>query len=157
MEIDVCKKPESYMHGGRAADISTEGKVIGSLFEVDRSICRKFDLPGRCAAAIINVTKLLELPIHAKVAITVPPYPPVVYDQTVTMNHSKKVGDILSKVRESSELLESAEIADLYTGSSLKSSEYNLTLRCTYRAKDRTLTEDEAKKEFSKVEKILSN
>ena len=51
-----------------------------------------------------------------------------------------------------SELLESAEITDLY---GKDGDNYNITLRCTYRASDRTLTEEEAKKEYAKAEKLL--
>jgi phenylalanyl-tRNA synthetase beta subunit len=68
------------------------------------------------------------------------------------MAHSKSVGKLLKKIRESSKLLESVEVADLY---GKESGEYKLTLRCTYRSSEKTLTEEEAKKEFASVEKLL--
>ncbi|MDP6562092.1 MAG: hypothetical protein QF793_04180, partial [Candidatus Peribacteraceae bacterium] len=74
------------------------------------------------------------------------------YDTTVAMSHSKSVGELLADIRKSSKLLESAEVADLY---GKESGEYKLTLRCTYRSAEKTLTEEEAKKEFAKAEKIL--
>jgi phenylalanyl-tRNA synthetase beta subunit len=47
--------------------------------------------------------------------------------------------------------LESVVVKDLYRAPNLPKEEYNLTLTFTYRAKDRTLTEDEAKGVHQKV------
>jgi len=59
-------------------------------------------------------------------------------------------------MQHASDLLESVEVADLFSDPE-KEGTYNLTLRCTYRKEDRTLTEEEVKKEHEAVEGIATS
>ncbi len=152
LRVDVCPAPPPFAHAGRCADLRYGDATVGTLFDVHPHVLSHFDLPARAAAVILNLTELLALSPREAIYREVPSLPAITYDVTVPMDHGKNAGKLLAKIRESSTLLESAEIADLYgqdTGT------YNLTLRCTYRAKDRTLTEEEAKKEFMKVESLI--
>lgn len=151
LTIDICNDVPAYASSGRCANMLFDGNVVGTLFEVHPDVRQEFDLPARAAGATVNLTAIFETKPEEIVFTPVPQHPSVRYDTTITMSHGKSVGDLLQQIRESSELLESAEVADLY---GKESEEYNLTLRCTYRAHDRTLTEEEAKKEFEKVEKL---
>lgn len=154
-EIDLVDAvAPSYAHPGRIAAVTVGSTRIGMIFELHPSIRERFGLPGRAAAATVNLDKLLALPSVATVAKSLPAHPPVAYDVTLTMDPSKPLKALLAKVRKSSELLESVEVADLYSGKPLSEHQYNVTLRCVYRAKDRTLTEEETKKEFAKVEAL---
>ncbi len=152
VSIDLCDAIPSYAHSGRCADILLDKKVIGTIFEVHPDVCKRFDLPARAAGITINITQLFATEPTEIVYRDIPDYPAVCYDTTVPMAHSKSVGKLLKKIRESSKLLESVEVADLY---GKESGEYKLTLRCTYRSSEKTLTEEEAKKEFASVEKLL--
>lgn len=150
-KVQSAKKPASYMHPGRAAELVVDGKVIGEIFEVLPGVRSKFDLPERTAAVLLNMSMLLEIPAQVTVATALPQFPAVVYDETLPMNHGTQVGVLLEKARKVSSLVESIVVADLFD----KQSEYNLTLRFTYRAADRTLKEEEAKKAHSEVMAVL--
>mgnify|MGYP001273804678 CR=1 FL=1 len=150
--IDVCKSVPDFAYTGRCADLLVDGNVIGTIFEVHPSVRSNFDLPANAAAVTINLSAVLALDPQEKIFSAISEYPAVSYDTTVAMSHSKSVGELLADIRKSSKLLESAEVADLY---GKESGEYKLTLRCTYRSAEKTLTEEEAKKEFAKAEKIL--
>ena len=80
-----------------------------------------------------------------------PQFPSIVYDETVEFSHNRALGEAIEKARKTSELLENVEVADLYGRDELGAQRYKLTLRCTYRAQDRTLKEEEAKKAHEKV------
>ena len=153
-EWKKAKTVAAYAHPGRSADITVDGEVIGHLCELLPEVRERFDLPERAAACSVNLAQLLGNTVDVTVAQPLPHFPAVTYDLTVEMDHDKSVGDVLEKIRSSSALLESVEITDLYKG---KSSEggYQLTIRCTYRAADRTLEEEEVKKEHEKVTKVL--
>ena len=118
------------------------------IFEIHPSFTKSYDLPHRAAAALIDVSSLLEIPPSVTVAASVPQFPAVTYDQTESVRHTQAVGDVLKRLRGSHEHLESVFVKDLYAQGK---DTYNLTLTFTYRAKDRTLTEEEAKKVHEKV------
>lgn len=140
-----------YMHPGRTAAIHVNNMHIGHLFEIHPQIATQFDLPGRAAAVIIDITKLLEQPAEQIIAKPVPQYPAVTYDVTRSMAQTEKTGPLLESLKKVDPLLEQAEIVDLFTGKPLERGIYNLTVRFTYRAPDRTLTENEALSAHQKV------
>jgi len=132
------------MHPGRSAVIKIDGKEVGTLFEVHPQVTHAFDLPGRAAAAVMDMTKLLQTQTTAKRVEPLPQYPEVSYDVTKTFKQTQEVGPLLSSLKQSDPLLEQAAVIDLFAGKPLDAGAYNLTVRFTYRAPDRTLTEAEA-------------
>jgi phenylalanyl-tRNA synthetase beta chain len=138
-------------HPGRSASIIVAGKEIGALFEVIPSVRERFGLPHRAAAVTINLDALLTIPPIERHAMLVPAYPAITYDVTMTLDRSKALQKILAKMRTSSPLLESVEVVDIYSGKPLQKDQYNVTVRCTYRSTERTLTEEEVKGEHDKV------
>ncbi len=84
-------------------------------------------------------------------AAPVPAFPDIVYDVTIQRTQKDALEKLMRKAHGVDPLLADVSVKDLYNGKPLKDGEYNLTLRFTYRAEDRTLTEDEAKKAHEKV------
>ena len=153
LSVQVPKKPHAAAHPGRSAELIVGGTGVGALFELSPTIVAQFNLPARTVVALIDLTALLSLEPTPVIASSLPQFPPVVYDETVAFNHNQVLKETLAKAQKTSELLESIEVADLYSGKDNTSGGYNLTLRCTYRSPDRTLTEDEAKKVHADVMK----
>ena len=133
-----------YAHPGRYATISVLGTVIGELFEVHPNVRERFKLPARAAVATVNLTALLAMESAPLIAHELPRFPSIRYDETIQRTHDDELRDSLRQLSEKNPLLESVEIVDLYDGRPLQSGQFNLTLRFTYRAADKTLTEDEA-------------
>lgn len=152
-ELSVRERKGSYAsaHPGRAADILVGDTEVGILFELHPTLTQRFDLPPRTSAALINLTALFGQEAATTIADPIPQFPSVVYDETVKFDHSRVFSEALEKARKSSELIEKIEVADLYGKDELGAHAYNLTLRCTYRAHDRTLKEEEAKKVHEQV------
>ncbi|MDA1208704.1 MAG: phenylalanine--tRNA ligase subunit beta [bacterium] len=134
-------------HTSRCSDIMVGKEALGKLFELHPKVSARFDLPKETAIVLFNCTGLLTTPPTLKVAKPIPQFPAVKYDVTITVDASKPIGPVLDKARGSDTLVETIDIIDLY--------KQNLTLRCTYRAADKTLKEDEAKKAHEKVVKML--
>jgi phenylalanyl-tRNA synthetase beta chain len=140
-------------HPGRSADLLAGETAVGFLTEVHPDVCARFDLPQRAAVATLDLKTLLAFPAASRTPEALPQFPAVSYDVTVTRSQNQSTEKLLETLRKSSPLLEKVEIIDLFEKKSggSPSQEYNLTLRFTYRAKERTLTENEAKQEQEKV------
>lgn len=152
--IASTKNVPAYAHPGRIADVLFGKDVIGQIFEVHPSIRKTFDIPGRAAAAIINLHDLLAHAPEKIVAQPLSQFPSVVYDVTITRTHDKHIAALMEKAVKGSKLLESVVIHDLYQKAG--SDTYNATLRFTYRSAEKTLTEEEAKKEQEAVLKAIN-
>jgi len=152
LEIRETSVIPPFGHPGRSADLLLNGAIVGQVCELHPNITAAFDLPGRAAVALLNLTTLLTVPVQPAIFRPLPQFPSITYDLTVTLDASRKSQDFIAQVRKSSPLLVDVAVVDLYEGAPLKKGQYNLTVRCTYRASDRTLTEEEAKKEQEKIE-----
>ncbi|MEK7563696.1 MAG: hypothetical protein AAB544_04880, partial [Patescibacteria group bacterium] len=150
-EVTPGEPTPSTAHPGRVGDIQVEGKTFGKLFEIHPSVRKRFDLPHRAAGVTMDLDVLLKIAPKERHAKALPQFPAITYDVTMTLDRSKALKGILEKIRTSSPLLESVEVADIYSGKPLTKEQYNVTVRCTYRSTERTLTEEEVKKEHDKV------
>lgn len=142
-------------HPGRSTAIVIAGKNIGRLFELHPAVRERFDLPHRAAAITIHLDLLLQIVPSERHAKPVPAFPAITYDVTMTLDRSKALQKILEKIRTSSTLLESVGVADIYAGKPLTKDQYNVTVRCIYRSPERTLTEEEVKREHAKIEMAI--
>ena len=146
LDIGLPASIPLFAHPGRTATLMVQGQEVGILCELNPVIRERFDLPHRAAVVLLNLSELLTLTPKAKIAKPVPEFPAISYDITATLAQKDRSAELIQKIRGKHELLESVEIADLYSGQPLKDGQYNLTLRLTYRAKDRTLKEEEVQK-----------
>ena len=139
----------AFGHPGRTATISVQGKLVGMITELNPSILTAFGLPGRAAMATIDWSLLKSIKPETVVAGSVPAFPAISYDVTMPVDHRTEAKELMERARAGSEYIESVNIADVYGAAG--SSMYNLTLRFTYRAKDRTLTEAEVQPIHAKI------
>ncbi|MEK7591746.1 MAG: phenylalanine--tRNA ligase subunit beta [Patescibacteria group bacterium] len=139
-----------FAHPARSAVISVAGKNVGTVFELHPSVQQAFDLPGRAAAVLLNWSALQVIPAAPNIAKAIPEFPGISYDVTIPMDQKKEAGTLIAKMQGASEFLENVEVVDLYSPNP-RSAMYQLTLRFTYRAKDRTLTENEVQKIHEKI------
>jgi phenylalanyl-tRNA synthetase beta chain len=151
MTVRALKQAPPFAHPGRTAEVMIDGNLIGWIYEVHPSVRTNFDLPHRAAACTISLTNLLKhLPAITK-EHPLAQFPAITYDETIKRTQKDTLAPLMEKMRKSSDLLTDVSVHDLYAGKPLTNGDYNLTLRFIYRAADRTLTEDEAKKEHAKV------
>ncbi len=155
--------PPSAAHPGRAARIIINGNDVGYLSEVHPDVRSAFDLPHRAAIAAINLSTVLAQGRKPQIPRALPAFPAITYDVTVPREQNQSTEALLCTLQKTSPLLENIEIIDLYSGkpsgqqpANGKQGTFNLTLRFTYRAPDRTLTENEAQKEQEKVLQALA-
>ena len=134
-------------HEGRSAEISVNGALVGHLFELHPALQASLGLPGRTAVATVGLHRLLTLPAHVTLAKPLPMFPSVTFDETLPLGAKTSHAAAMKALKAIDPLLESIDVADLYEKDALRT----ITLRFTYRAKDRTLTQEEVEKIHAKV------
>ena len=135
-----------FAHAGRSAFILCGGKTLGVLTELQPQIAKAFDLPARTAVAMIDRDVLKSLPSAVTIFQPIPAYPSVEFDETIPMPKTAFTS-LTQKLSTLDPLLTNIRLVDLYDDAAART----LTLRFTYRAEDRTLTQDEVEKIHAKV------
>ena len=135
-----------HLHPGRAARVLVGGDEVGELGELHPRTAERFDVAGRVALFELDLDALLAHvpPLHR--APVVPDLPPVRQDIAVVVAADVPAAQVLTVAREAGgDLLRDAAVFDVYRDAErLGPDRVSLAVRLTFRADDRTLTEDEA-------------
>jgi phenylalanyl-tRNA synthetase beta chain len=148
-----------FLHPGRAAEIQVASKPIGWLGEIHPGVAAHWDLEGTIAG--------FELDLDAAVphAVTTPAYedvtsfPEVREDLAVVVSDETSARQVLDVVEHAGEaLLQRAEVFDVYRDAErVGPGNVSLALRLTYRAPDRTLTDEEVAARRAAITQALSD
>jgi len=143
-----------WLHPGRAAELSVNGKPAGTFGELHPKVAANFGLHGRS----VEVAELdLDL-LLADVPERFPykpfsTFPPAKRDVAIVVPVDMPAELVLDEIRSAGgELLTGAELFDLYTGQGITEGTKSLAFALTYQALDRTLSDKEIGKAHEKVE-----
>ncbi|QQR83721.1 hypothetical protein IPJ72_00705 [Candidatus Peregrinibacteria bacterium] len=144
-ELKPTKKVGAHMHPGRAADVILRGKTIGCLYEVHPKVLKNFDIKSKVIVVEVNVQMIHEMQIKTTSTYReLPKYPSVQRDVSILIHRTDLAETYFKAIERSDQkLIESVELIDEYTGKNVADDKRALTYSITYRASDRTLTEDE--------------
>lgn len=130
-------------HPGRCAAVLVGDTVIGYAGQLHPAVIERTGLPkGTCALELdLDAVPIVEsLPAPA-----VSPFPAVFQDIALIVAEECTAQGVIDAVRAGAgELLEDVRLFDVYTGPQIGEGRKSLALALTFRARDRTLTEDEA-------------
>jgi phenylalanyl-tRNA synthetase beta chain len=135
-----------HLHPGRAARVLVGREEVGELGELHPRTADRLDVAGRVAVFELDLDALLPQipPLH--LARPVPDLPPVRQDIAVVVAADVPAARVLEVARAAGgPLLRDAAVFDVYRDAArLGEDRVSLAVRLTFRADDRTLTEDEA-------------
>jgi phenylalanyl-tRNA synthetase beta chain len=142
-----------YLHPGRAAQLSCDGTVLGILGELHPAEALRFELTDPCALFEIDLGNLMRYSSAGIAAVQPPPrFPAVRRDLALLLDHDFPADTALRTIEALDVgLLESVELFDVYQGESIPVGKKSIALACRYRAKDRTLTDEEVNRAHSLV------
>ena len=143
VEVTLVSDAYAPWHPGRCAAVVVDGRVVGHAGELHPAVLERVGLPKRTCAVEIDVDALpLDVALPAP-HISV--FPAVLQDVAVVVSDEVPAADVEALLREGAgELLDSIELFDVFTGAQVGDGNKSLTFALTFRADDRTLTEDEA-------------
>ncbi len=118
---------------------------VGFLLSLDEQTLSSFDIKNRqVVLAEINLKKLFgHINLERKFS-SIPKYPAITRDISFVIKDNVPVKDLLIAIEARGALLLSlVKVADYYQGKQIPEGFRGLTVSCTYRVSDRTLTEEE--------------
>ena len=151
----------SQMHSGRCASVLLSGQLLGFVAEADPDALKDLlDVPattGRVAVFELDADFLLAQADPARHYLPLPRFPAISRDLAVVVDLMTPYGIIESTAREavSSHLTEAITLQSIYTGDRIEEGKKSVALRFTFRAADRTLTDQEVDGEVTQASRLL--
>ena len=144
VSLDFDPGEEPFLHPGRSARVLVAAEDAGWIGEIHPLVCREWDLDGGAGFEVDLAPLVAASPIGEETYEDVISYPAVHQDVAVVVDESVPAAEVRAAVLGGGgELLRSAEVFDLYRGEQLREGRKSLALRLTFRAADRTLTDEE--------------
>jgi phenylalanyl-tRNA synthetase beta chain len=134
-----------FLHPGRAAKVVLDDAVIGYLGEMHPREAMERDLGEPCVVCELDLEKLKAYGFTPRRTVEPPPrFPAIGRDLALVIEREFPAAAIVQTIRElSSDLLEDVTVFDVYEGQSIAAGKKSIALALRYRAKDRTLTDEE--------------
>ncbi|MBR1744078.1 MAG: phenylalanine--tRNA ligase subunit beta [Lachnospiraceae bacterium] len=143
---------KTFLHPGRQANVIYEGKVIAYLGEVHPAVLKNFEIGERSYIAVVDLMELISMDKQAVKYEGIAKFPSVTRDISLMMKKEILAGDIEKAIRKKGgALLESYELFDVYEGAQLEEGYKSLAYKIVFRAKDRTLKEEEISAVMEKI------
>jgi phenylalanyl-tRNA synthetase beta chain len=141
--VTVAAATRAPWHPGRCAEIRVGDTVIGHAGELHPRVCTAYGVPGRTAAAEVDLDALIRAARPAA-APSFSTYPVAKEDVALVVDDAVAAADVAATLAEGAgELLESVRLFDVYTGEQIGAGKKSLAFALRFRAPDRTLTESE--------------
>ncbi|HZC47185.1 MAG TPA: phenylalanine--tRNA ligase subunit beta, partial [Candidatus Acidoferrum sp.] len=134
-----------FLHPGRSAIVSLDDAPIGLIGELHPAEAMRLDLNDPCAVFELDLSSFIAYGFSPRKTFQPPPkFPAVRRDLALVMDRNFPADMVLKTIREcGASLLESVEVFDVYEGTAVAAGKKSVALACRYRAKDRTLTDEE--------------
>ncbi len=143
-ELTVEPGAEPFLHSGRTGRVLLDGTAIGWVGEVHPLVCGAWDLESASGFEIDLVPLIGASPAGAELYEDVISYPAVSQDVALVVDEAVESSVVIGLVRDAGgELLRELSLFDIYRGEQLGEGRKSLALRLEFRARDRTLTDEE--------------
>lgn len=133
------------MHPGRTARLLVKGRTVGYLGEVHPTVVERYDLlPHRTFAAELDLEALMSVATTERQYEPLPRFPAVTHDIAVVLDDSWANDSVEQEItRTGAPLLADVTLFDVYRGAPIPAGKKSLAYSLSYRAPDRTLTDEE--------------
>lgn len=148
---------KSFLHPGRQAKVVYRGKELAFLGEVHPEVLDNFSIGQKAYIAVVDMQTLSEFADFDVKYTGVPKFPAITRDISLNMKKQVLAGDVEAVIRDrGGKLVESYELFDIYEGSQLMQGYKSLAYKIVFRAKDRTLTDEEVGAVMDKIIQALA-
>ena len=140
---ELASSGEPFLHPGRSATVVLEGQPAGWIGEVHPVVAGAWDISDTVAGFELDLDAVPEPPTAAYRDITT--FPEVREDLAVVVSEEVSAGQVVAVVRAAGgPLVDVVEVFDVYRDAErIGAGSVSLALHITYRAPDRTLTDQE--------------
>jgi len=148
---DLCVRWElgepagSPFHPGRSALVLVDGERAGAVGEIHPRVTAALDIPGRVAAAELELRILMAAAATGIAAEDIPRFPPVRRDLAFMMDAGVPAGPVQAALQEAAaDLFGSCLLFDVHVGPPLPEGKKSLAFSVDLRASGRTLDSEQA-------------
>ncbi|MGI6727684.1 MAG: phenylalanine--tRNA ligase subunit beta [Anaerovoracaceae bacterium] len=139
-------------HPGRCAKITYQEKVLGVIGELHPDVLDQYDIGTKIYCCELNFNRVAELADRCRYYRPLPKYPSTSRDIALLVKEEIHVADIEKIIKKNAtELLEDLELFDVYRGKQIPEGQKSVAFTLTYRAADKTLTDEEVIKVHENV------
>lgn len=145
----------SFMHSGVCANLTLRGKQLGFIGEIHPAVQANYEIGKKVYVAYLEMAVLFESINFSPVYKPIAKFPNTTRDIAVVVDASVIVKDIEFAIKEKGgKSLESVVLFDIYQGDNIGADKKSVAYSLSFRAADRTLTEEEVS---STMKKIVAN
>ncbi|HSF33500.1 MAG TPA: phenylalanine--tRNA ligase subunit beta [Candidatus Tectomicrobia bacterium] len=142
----------SYAHPGKSALITIGDEPIGVVGEIHPTVLAAFDLSQSVTLAEIDFDRWLDQGVSPAQFRPIPRFPSVTRDVSIIVDAGVQAGQVLTLLQNfHPELLREVRLFDVYAGDPVPVGRKSLAFGLTYRADDRTLTDEEVNRIQTRV------
>ncbi|MCW2958102.1 MAG: phenylalanine--tRNA ligase subunit beta [Solirubrobacterales bacterium] len=143
-----------FLHPGRSAEVLLDGARIGFVGEVHPLVSKSWDLDTRPVGVFaVDLGKLIAGAPELVAYRDVTSYPAVLQDLAIVVPDAVPAADVVALV---GQVAEDVRVFDVYTGAQVGEGRKSIALRCAFRAKDRTLNEEDVTRIRAKLVKRIA-
>jgi phenylalanyl-tRNA synthetase beta chain len=135
--------PQPFLHPGRSARVLVGGEDVGWVGELHPLVAREWDLDG-ASAFEVDLDRVLAHAVDTPQYVDLTSFPALRQDLAVALADDVPAAEVLRVVREAAgPLLADVRVFDLYHGEQVGEGRKSIALALTFRAGDRTLTDED--------------
>lgn len=141
-----------FLHPGRQANIIYEGEVLGYLGEIHPAVADKYGIGEKAYVAVLDIPRVVEYASFDRKFEGIAKFPAVTRDISMMVSKDVLAGQIEAMIlQRGGKHLESLNLFDIYEGEQVKKGYKSMAYSLVFRAKDKTMTEDEITSAMKKV------
>lgn len=146
------KAGKNFLHPGRQANVLYDGKVIGYLGEVHPLVLNNYGIGTRAYVAVLDMPEIVPYATFDRKYEGIAKYPAVNRDISMVVPREILVGQIEQIIAQrGGKILESYQLFDIYEGSQIKEGYKSVAYTLSFRAKDRTLSDNDVNAAMKKI------
>lgn len=147
-----AKAGKTFLHPGRQANVVYNDTVIGYLGEVHPTVCENYNMKTRAYVAVIDMPYIYEMANFDKKYEGIAKFPAVSRDISMVVPKEILVGEIEAVIKQrGGKILESYSLFDIYEGDQIEKGFKSVAYNIVFRAKDRTLEENDIAGAMKKI------
>ena len=152
INTEIVRSAEPYQHPGRAASMCAGKEIVARIGEIHPAVAANFELNKKSIVAEIDLEKVNTLHQGMQHIRPVWNFPPVKRDIALVLDERVMVGSVEKMIKaEGGDLLENAEVFDIYRGAPMLPGTKSVAFSLTFRSMDRTLTDDDVNPLMKKI------
>lgn len=152
------KAGKPFLHPGRQANIVYGGEIVGFLGEIHPQVADNYEIGEKAYVAVLDMPKIVEQATFDRKYTGIARFPAVMRDLSMVVPKDILAGEIEAMITQrGGKILESYQLFDIYEGAQIKAGFKSMAYSVVFRAKDKTLEENEITTAMKKILNGLSS